>query len=630
MKIAKLPQEIINQIAAGEVVERPASVVKELIDNSIDAEAQKIQIRLKEGGIKLIEVQDDGLGIPHDQLLTAFEPHTTSKIRDIEDLNSLMTMGFRGEALATIQSVSETIAISKAKGADFAYKIELKPNEKPSDPKKTAHPNGTTIMIANLFGNIPARKKYLRTPATEYRHILKTLMSYFLIHPEIHFILEKDRKQVINLPVIAESNPETLHPDRVNQVLKKDWTQDMIDFFYDGSGIKVGGLAAHPKYHSKRGGHEYIYINSRPIYDRGIVKSVLQGFSRYIPHGEKVPFLISLKMNSELVDVNVHPRKEEIRFINPYRVFHAVEQAVQKALQREVSLKDISDSAYSASDSETEVGFTRLRTRAGTGEGKVPLGQNDSAQRDFQSHFHDSGSGSITYGKTSSGKLREVKFNKKPKRFEVQRSLKFSEGALQKISDDLPSNLSSLKQIFNKYLIAEFEDEIWVIDQHAAAERITFEHLQNSLKEEISNTQRLLVPENGNFSPDEVEFLKENSEFFSKIGFELKFEKGSVQICSVPADLSGSDPQKIFNEIFEGAEDISDADVSSTETQNDIIATISCHTSIRSGQSLHHDQMLDLIKSLISCENPYSCPHGRPVVWKLKLSEIDKHFERTY
>ncbi|MBD3328880.1 DNA mismatch repair endonuclease MutL [Candidatus Dojkabacteria bacterium] len=612
MQIIKLPQELINQIAAGEVIERPASVVKELIDNSIDAQAKNIQIKIQDGGAKLIEVQDNGIGIPKDQLATAFESHTTSKITKIEDLNDLMTMGFRGEALATIQSVSEVTAISKHSDSEFAYKIRfMNADEDSPKPEKTAHQQGTTIRVEDLFDNIPARKKYLKTPATEYRHILKTLTNYFLIHPEIHFTLEKDGKQVFNLPDIKGSLPNSLHTNRVSQVMKNDWAEEMIDFFYDGQGIKVGGLASLPKFHTKKTNHEYIYVNKRPVYDRGIVKSVLQGFSRYIPHGEKVPFLISLTIKPELVDVNVHPRKEEVRFINPYRVYSAVEQAIQKALQREVSLE--TNGGYSTSDSEKDIGFRRLRTRS-------------SGKPDF---LRDGGNAGASYSKTNSGKLRELKFNKRLSTFDVQNSLKFSEKALESM-DGAVSEIKSISQIFNKYILVEFESELWVIDQHAAAERITFEHLKSSLSDEVKNTQHLLVPEEIEFSPAEIEFLKESSDFFEKSGFELDFEGQTVKVKSLPADISGADIGKIFREIFDGAEDLGDIDVASEKVQEDIIATMSCHTSIRSGQSLHSDEILSLVKNLIKCSNPYSCPHGRSVVWKLVIEDIDKNFDRTY
>jgi DNA mismatch repair protein MutL len=330
-KLNKLSPELVSQIAAGEVIERPSSIVKELVDNSIDAQATKIVIRVVNGGIDLIEVSDNGIGIPQENLTEIFNPHTTSKLSSLEDLNNLLTMGFRGEALSTIVSIANVKLISKYASEQIANEITFTEINKPVI-KKAARESGSVISVQNIFYNIPARKKFLKTATTEYRKILDILFPYFLIYPNIHFVLEKDSKQTYDLPAISNAKPTEVVKERVELLLKEQFVTRMLKIFYDGAGIKISGLVAHPSDHMSRGKHQYIFVNRRPIWDNGIARAIYQGYERYMPHGQKVPFIINIEINPELVDVNVHPRKEEVRFLNPFRVYTAVEEAVKQSL----------------------------------------------------------------------------------------------------------------------------------------------------------------------------------------------------------------------------------------------------------------------------------------------------------
>jgi len=429
---------------------------------------------------------------------------------------------------------------------------------------------------------------------------------------------------VYNLPKVEGAGKSRFNPTRVQQVIKSDFASDLYDFYYDGQVIKVNGLLTHPKYHKSRTSHEYIFVNSRPIYDRGIVRSVLQGFHRYIPHSEKIPFLINIDLRADLVDVNIHPRKEEVRFVNPYRVYSAIENAVSAALQREIkSEMNMSVQQYTSSDSASEIGVTRLRD-----------------------------SGGAQYRKTNSGKIKELRFGKgSPSKGEISNSLEFSKSLLKSKQPNLdPSNLfgatevderakqevvpsitpKSIFQIFNKYIIVEFANEVWIVDQHAAAERMTFETLMYRREEESTNSQKLLLAEKVNISLEYISFIKENLAFFIELGFEIKCDDDVIEISAVPSILKGANVQELLGSLFE--KDLTENDLKRDfqDIKENVLASMACHTSIRSGQKLESVVMQDLIKRLVKCENPYSCPHGRPAVWRLKLNEIDSHFDRTY
>ncbi len=603
-KIKQLTQDTINKIAAGEVVERPASVVKELLDNAIDAGARQITIRISNGGKKLIQVEDNGCGISSDELALAFKSHTTSKIANINDLNNLMTMGFRGEALSTIQSIAKVKILSKEQDADKAYELIVDESLK-NKPKQAARTDGTTVIVEDIFYNVPARLRFLRQDQTEYRKILELLNSYFLINPTIQFTLYKDGKLIKKLLAQDPGDNRKISERRVQDVIKSEWVNDMIFVSGNLNGVKVTGYVAAPKYHCKKTAYQYVFINGRPIEDRGIAKSVSMGFSRYIPEGSKIPFVISLEIDPALVDVNVHPRKEEVAFINPYRVYSAVEQSVNSAIKKDKSY-DVRARDYRESES--------------FGYSKSAMPENSFADK-----YGSSGPSSNYRTKPASEAM-------------IQSGMRFSKEILSPAGPDeietsrfdynqAPVNFS---QIFNKYIIIEFEDRFLVMDQHACAERITFEKLMQRNDEIKIDRQKLLIPLPISLDEAQLSFIRENEKFFNSLGFELEFSGKKVDIKEVPIDFVGADYKLMLEEIYALAEYENEDSIKEPieQRKGDIIATMACHTSIRSGQKLATEQMKSLWEQLRRCENPYSCPHGRPIVWEVKLSELDGKFER--
>jgi DNA mismatch repair protein MutL len=600
-KLKKLPEEVVNQIAAGEVIERPASVVKELVDNSIDADATEISIKVRNGGISLIEVSDNGTGIPKEDLADVFTAHTTSKLESMEDLNTLMSMGFRGEALSTIVSVSKTSMISKFEDNDIANEIVFK-SPSDFDIKKAARESGTVVRVENIFENIPVRKKYLKTAQTEYRNILNTLTPYFLIYPNIQWQLYKDGKQVIDLKK-TQSNAGKIDKGRADEVIKQDFVERMETVFFEGNGMKISGLVAHPSDHFSRTKYQYVFVNGRNIWDNGIARGVMQAYDRYIPHGQKIPFVLNIEIKPELVDVNVHPRKEELKFLNPYRVYSSVEQAVKKSIDKLVSYKNIPEK-----------------------ESLEGLSKDYTKERERSKH-----------------RSRDINFSKGAS---VRDSLNFSKAALEQsgqalfagadigsvdqgeIKTQKDEDIKSFYQIFNKYIIVEFQDTIWMIDQHAAAERVTFEKLSKTSEIDNSDTQNLLVPEEIKTDEAAVEFVKENIKLFENLGFDIKIDGTKLIVKSLPVEFVDADIEKLIKDVLElDTEEVKD---DLDRLKKDMVATMACHTSIRAGQDLDVSLMENLYYNLIGCDNPYSCPHGRPIVWKMSIEEIDSKFDRTY
>ena len=282
--VFKLNDELISQIAAGEVIERPASVVKELIDNSIDAGSDEIKVKIQEGGLKLIEVSDNGKGIDKEDLKDIFEPHTTSKIKSLKDLNNIMTLGFRGEALSTIKAIAKVTIFSKEQNSEFAYTIDF---EKDDTPIKTARDIGTTVTVADLFYNTPARLKFMKSKETEYRKILEVMSKFILSNPNIHFIFQNDSKVVLNVP--KNSNLK----ERIDAIIRKDFTKRLLNIYSNGSDIEISGYISHPSDTVEKTQDQYIFVNKRAIFDKAIAKAVIQGFARYIPHQNKPPFVLS-------------------------------------------------------------------------------------------------------------------------------------------------------------------------------------------------------------------------------------------------------------------------------------------------------------------------------------------------
>lgn len=583
-QIKLLSPDLINKIAAGEVVERPASVVKELIENSIDSDAKEINVKVEQGGTQLIEISDNGEGMSEDNAKMALIQHATSKIESFKDLENIHTLGFRGEALASIASVSDVVI--------YTYDGKTQPLEVTKQNGKiiispfSARNQGTTVIVRQLFGKIPARRKFLRSVNTEYQQVLEIFTSLALTNVNIGFNLVKDSKQVLNLPPVSELK------DRIQQLFPQLQDQLLL-LTYDAPLHKVSGFIGHPSVARKDKKLQYIFVNNRPIQDHILKKAVKDAYQNTIMQNIEPVFFIYLAVNPQNVDVNVHPRKSEVKFSDPGAIFSIVRTSVQKTLERK--FKEDLSTKFSSGNISSPSSFL--------GPKNFPSVPKDG--------FKQSKSTKI---KTSLDFTQQLLSDFKP------------------ITNNLPSKEVLINQnffqIFSTYLICEQNDKLLIIDQHAADERINFERIQKKhTSGEKLLSSSLLLPEELKLSQAELLFIQNNINVYNQLGFNIeKLSVNSWQLNEVPEILSQRDYLATFQIIT--SELVEEQSVTSKKILNQILATLACHSSIRAGQKLLQPQISKLIVDLFNCQSPYSCPHGRPIIWELTKNEIEHKFKR--
>lgn len=580
MAIQLLPKDIINKIAAGEVIERPASVVKEAVENSIDAGATNIEVTIEAGGLQLLQIKDNGSGMDKEDAKMAFVQHATSKLATEEDLEAINTLGFRGEALASIASVADN-TLHTFDGNSEPILIKAKDSEIQTEPGP-ARSQGTTLRVRNIFASVPARKKFLRSENTEYKHIQDTLIQAALSHPRVGFTLIKDGRETIKVPEGQTSL------QRISDLFSNLDTTRMLAVDYDGPDISVSGYVSHPELTGRRSGIEYTFLNDRSIKDKLITKAVKDGFSTTIPREHRPQFVIFIKIKPDSVDVNVHPRKAEVRFTEPGRVFSAVRTAIAGTLERNLQ--------------------QQFRERAVISEQKLPELEMP-VQKPKQFSSFDAAPRTI-----STPKVPMVM----PER---------------EIKPSIPEPQETFKaiQLFNTYLVIERNDAMLVIDQHAADERVRFEQLSNQLENDIAaETQGLLVPTELNLSTKQKAVLAEYSDNLRSLGFVIEETAGNeYQLYEVPAFMAGGSVEQTITEILDSIEESDGSGANAfDEVKDHILATMACHSSIRAGDHLQEIQIKKLLIDLFRCTLPYSCPHGRPIIWEVSRSELEKQFMR--
>lgn len=607
--IIQLHQNLINKIAAGEVVERPASVVKELVENAIDAKTTKIEVKIENAGKKLLEVTDNGIGMTRDDAEIACDSHTTSKITTIDDLENIRSMGFRGEALASISSVSNLTLVTQSKDEKIGSKIVINGGKRSKTEDFSTE--GTTISVERLFHNIPARKKFLKTDNTEFRHILTTFHNYALSYPNIHFILTHNKKSVYNLPSI---NNESFNKEllvRIFDIFGGGIADNLVEIYYNSPEIQITGFTGHPKISKSRGSVQLQFLNKRPISDKLISRAVYDAYQGLVPKGKYPIFFMFITLDPKLVDVNVHPRKSEVRFEDTQQIYQAVKQSAKQNI----------------------LSFLQKDTK----EALKVFSNTGSSNRSFSSRTP----AAHAFAKASAGRPSNSFSSDKPtisnRSSNIEQSLDFTKEILQatkgEVSPKLQIDNGSVKafQVFNCFIIVEKEDTLLMVDQHAADERITYEQLKKDIANSKIETQTVLIPEVIKLDKAKLQIIEEKKKEIEKLGLKIaEFGKNEYRIEEVPALLAKANPVKLLEEILDDIEDEEDRDKpeSFEEIEDHIIATMACHSSIRGGMKLHQEEIQDLVEKLLKCKNPYSCPHGRPVIWEITREELERKFGR--
>lgn len=606
-KIHILPEHIANQIAAGEVVQRPESIVKELVENSLDAEAKTIAVVIHKGGKQLIHVVDDGVGMSKEDLALSIKRHATSKIFTAEDLEAITTYGFRGEALASIASVSNLEIRTKREEDDIGWRLISEPNKEPVI-EPIAMDKGTQVFVRNLFYNVPARRKFLKSDLTEFRYISDTLLKIALCRFDIRFVFYDEDSLIFD---VYPSNPK----ERIKALLGDTIYSSIIDVDYEYAGIRVWGFIGQPHLAKTSRSEQYLYLNGRSIRSRALTYAVYLAYEHLLEKQNNPFFLLHLELDPKRYDVNVHPQKHEVKFDDEKFIFNIINSAVSKALADnnlapglsiQAKFEPLQKDLVEGQPSTKEYQLVNKLT------GEI-INKKDFF--DKERGFPNIGKNKIDYKSPASSILRK----------NIENLIK-----PQETNDDFQSQKpwKSIHQIHNKYILIEQEDKIVLIDQHAAHERILFEKAKKAVYENKNNIQQLLFPLTIKLNPFEFTVVKEISVELHNLGFLFQlYSDGELELLGVPMDIIQNEPLTIFKEIIGSFIETSEIQIS--DKREYLIATYSCKAAIKTGQVLSIDEMEALVIELNKCDVPYACPHGRPTMIELTFDELDKTFCRN-
>lgn len=641
--IVLLDEHTINKIAAGEVVDRPSSIVKELIENAIDAKATAITVEIRSGGIKYIKVQDNGVGFASDDVELAFERHATSKIRKEEDLNSITSMGFRGEALASIAAISKVSLLSKNKNEDVGTKAYVDAGViKYIEP--AASTQGTKIEIFDVFYNVPARFKFLKKDSTEAGYIEDVVRRIALANPNISF------KYINNSKTIIQTSGNASLKSVIYDIFGRDVYDSVIPVKYEYNSMKVEGVIGLPKVSRSTRMHQFTFVNSRYIKDKTI-NSALDKASSEKYAINKFPFcVINLSINPNHLDVNVHPAKLEVKFEDESSVFDIVYHAVRQAIEN----KNKEDSPFTNIKKLEEKSIERIsEDLKNTGVIK------DSKEKKFEFKFNPSTSYVIEEPKeniydiakkTQDIQNTDIKEEKNSNENIINNSteiidkidkLEKSEEKVESVDSTIsnPNNIVDnskvqeeilykyVGQVFNTYIIIQINEKMYIIDQHAAHERLLFEEFKESYYSTDRNIQMLLIPALVELTPKEKNLTMENIQMFEKAGFILEeFGDNTIKISGVPNIGYDIDYTGMFKDIID--EILGVVKTAKQEKEHRFLATLACKAAVKGNMKLDKQEQIELIDKMVKLENPFTCPHGRPTAYEISKYEIERRFLR--
>jgi len=580
-----LPDELINRIAAGEIVERPASVVKEVLENSIDADASRIEISLVNGGKSYISVTDDGIGMSKDQALLAFERNATSKISSLEDLNNITTMGFRGEALPSIASVSRVIMKTRSRGKDAGVRIEID-NGKIISVQTIGCPYGTNVEVHDLFKKVPARLNTLKNTSTEFKHIQRCIGERLLANPELHITLSHNNKNILDSPAFGNFK------DKLQHFLGDKTISEGIFFqrFDEETDIKIKGFLGSPFYLRKTKSNQFFFVNKRAVNSKLLSSAVYNAYQPFIPDNKEHPvFVIFIESPPYFVDVNVHPTKYEVRFKNSNQIYRLLVETV----------------GYHLNTADFKPTFYRDNLKY---EHKMKeWSRRDERYKPQANHF-----ARYPDYSTNSELIRQEKGETEIPQINLQ-----DNGALVPLS-----------QFQNTYIIAKGNNKVILIDQHTAHERILYERFSKELREEKVPSQKFLFPPSADLSPEDTEILMNNIDIINASGFEVEHKSGSRWLIkAAPVLLHEEELEKSFLNLLDDIK-LEGFNIDRERLIDKMAKTLACHSAVRSGEELTREKMKELLHLLNQTDTPSVCPHGRPTMVELSLDEIKKIFKR--
>jgi len=612
-KIQILPENLANKIAAGEVIQRPESAVKELLENAIDAEATRIEVLIKRAGKALIQVYDDGIGMSEEDVVVSIQKHATSKISTYEDLEAIKTLGFRGEALSSMAAVTQLEIRTERREDEIGTLVRI--DESGSLVKeKGSFAKGTCVSLKNLFYNTPARRNFLKTDATELKHIIDTFNKASLGHPKIHFKFYNDDDLIFDYPAGTLEN-------RIESIFAANMLDALIPVEEKTDYLDVHGFIGKPSLLKKSKGEQYLFLNSRYVISKQINHAVFSAFENFLEKGDYPFFILFIDIDPHHVDVNVHPSKLEVRFENEKEIYTFVVAVIKKSL-------GLYDLVPNMSFSDSPVQTEKLE--------QITFSKTEKDDFSDRPSFKEKGSSART---NFSDKEIDLLFSSLPD-IETQGKSEPIDHPFQetrqreivhtdaKYTRDLSEEFPFIIQLHNKYILSQIKTGLMIIDQHVAHERILYEKALKRLDADLPFSQQLLFPKTIELDPGRYQVLKEINTLLNKLGFDIKYSgKNTIVIVGVTDDIIAGSEEKVLLEIIDEYTD--NQREKTLEERDNIAKSYSCHTAIKSGDKLSEREMRLLIDQLFATSMPYVCPHGRPIVIKISLDEFDRRFGRT-
>lgn len=611
-KIKILPENLANKIAAGEVVQRPESVVKELLENAIDAKASNIEVIIKQAGKSLIQVCDDGSGMTEDDVKLCIQKHATSKILDYKDLEAIKTLGFRGEALSSIASVSQFEIRTETRDEEIGSLLKIE-TENQITFEKASVSKGTCVAVKNLFYNTPARRKFLKTDGTELKHITDTFNKIALSHPELSF-------KFYNNDSLVYDYPSSTAEERLRQVFADNILDGLIPVNEETEYISLKGYIGKPAMLTKSKGDQYLFLNKRLVISKQINHAVFSAYENILEKGDYPFFVLFLTIDPSRIDVNIHPSKLEIKFDDDKDVYHFVVAVIRKSL----GMYDLVPSVNIEENENREKLKFDVYNR---------ITQGDFSDRPSLIEKRDRVAVTdkeidLVFGSLTSDIQRNKKTSAEHSFFDEEEKEIYLENKTVESMVKGVEETSFIIQLHNKYIISQIKSGIMIIDQHVAHERILYEKILNRLDANMPFSQHLLFPLTVQFDPGSIEILRELNQLLNQIGFQLKFfSKNTIVIEGVPEDIKSGSEERILREFID--EYVINQREKKLEQRDNIAKSYSCKAAIKAGDKLSEKEMRLLIDQLFATSMPYVCPHGRPVIIKISLDEFDRRFGRT-